>query len=128
MLAPRWLAYVAIAVAAVVAIGCGPSTPPGLSIANGTTLTVTLLVNGTVVGTFAPGVERDPIPATDLPALPWNVEACSPSGRVLTSMGRERLPCFVAVRRLPHVLRISQPSRLSGRLGIDGDPHPLDVG
>ncbi len=79
----------------MVAVGCGaagssasrsPTPSPGLSIANGTTLTVTLVVNGTMVGTFAPGVERDPIPATDLPALPWNVEARSPSGRVLTSM------------------------------------------
>jgi hypothetical protein len=86
---------VAIALAAVVACGCGavgqpasllPTPAPGLSIANGTTLTVTLLVNGTLVGTVAPGVERDPIPATDLPALPWQVEARSPSGRLLASV------------------------------------------
>jgi hypothetical protein len=86
---PRWCLVLAV-IAVAVALGCGAggaSAPPsGLSIANGTTLTVTLLVNGTVVGTFAPGVERDPIPATDLPALPWQVEARSPSGRVLTSM------------------------------------------
>jgi hypothetical protein len=86
---------VAIALAAVVACGCGavgqpasllPTPAPGLSIANGTTLTVTLLVNGTLVGTFAPGVERDPIPAAGLPALPWQVEARSPSGRLLASV------------------------------------------
>ena len=83
----RWLAVVAIAIlAAVVAIGCEATAPPGLSVFNGTTLTVTLVVNGTPVGTFAPGVERNPIPATGLPALPWQVEARSPSGRVLTSM------------------------------------------
>jgi len=85
----------AVVFAVVVAIGCGatgqsaspiPTPPPGLSISNGTTLTVTLLVNGTPVGTLAPGTGRDPIPASDLPALPWNVEARSPSGRVLTSM------------------------------------------
>ena len=72
--------------AVTVAIGCGAggrsAPPPGLSIANGTTLPVTLLVNGT----FAPGVERDPIPATDLPALSWNIKARSPSGRVLAAM------------------------------------------
>jgi hypothetical protein len=85
----------AIALAVMVAIGCGaagqsgsptPTPPPGLSISNGTTLTVTLLVNGTPVGTFPLGTGRDPIPASALPALPWNVEARSPSGRLLTSM------------------------------------------
>ena len=84
----------AISVAVVCAVGCGsggtpvasPASPPGLSISNGTTLTVTLLVNGTVVGTFSPGAERDPIPAQDLPALPWRVAARSPSGRPLASV------------------------------------------
>jgi hypothetical protein len=85
----------AVVFAIVVAVGCGASgqsaspasTPsPGLSISNGTTLTVTLVVNGRPVGTFAPGTGRDPIPARDLPALPWQVEARSPSGRLLTSM------------------------------------------
>jgi hypothetical protein len=87
--------FLVVAVAVVLAVGCGsvsstasPTlTPsPGLSISNGTTLTVTLLVNSTPVGTFPPGTGRDPIPASDLPALPWNVEARSPSGRLLTSM------------------------------------------
>jgi hypothetical protein len=79
-----------IALAVMVAVGCGAAgqaaPSPGLSISNGTTLTVTLVVNGTPVGTFAPGTGRDPIPASDLPALPWHVEARSPSGRLLTSM------------------------------------------
>ena len=72
--------------------GCGattspaPSPPPGLGISNGTTLTVTLVVNGTTVATFAPHTGRDAIPASLLPALPWKVEARSPSGRLLTSM------------------------------------------
>jgi hypothetical protein len=90
----QWVPVAAIALAVVFATGCGtggmpvasPGPSPGLSIANGTTLTVTLLVNGTVVGTFAPGVERDPIPPTDLPVLPWQVEARSPSGRLLASV------------------------------------------
>lgn len=82
------IAVIAMAVAFVVGCGAGNGSapPPGLSIANGTTLTVTLLVNGTAVGAFASGAERDPIPARELPALPWNVEARSPSGRVLASM------------------------------------------
>ncbi len=86
MLGRRWLPVASIALAAVVAVGCEASPPPGLSIVNGTTLTVTLVVNGTAVGTFAPGIERDPIPASDLPALPWNVQARSPNGRLLTTM------------------------------------------
>ncbi len=57
-----------------------------LSISNGTTLTVTLVVDGIVVRTVAPSTGADPIPASALPALPWVVEARSPSGRVLTSM------------------------------------------
>jgi hypothetical protein len=57
-----------------------------LNISNGTTLTVTLVVNGTVVATAVPGVAVAPIPASALPPLPWIVEARSPSGRVLTSM------------------------------------------
>jgi len=62
------------------------SARPNLGISNGTTLTVALVVNGTIVRTVAPGDRTDAIPADDLPALPWIVEARSPSGRVLTSM------------------------------------------
>jgi len=85
----------AVVFAVVVAIGCGaagqsaspiPTPPPGLSISNGTTLTVTLVVNGAPVGTLASGTGRDPIPASALPALPWHVEARSPSSRLLTSI------------------------------------------
>ena len=86
MLGRHWLPVAVVTVAVTVAMGCKASAPPGLSIANGTTLTVTLVVNGAPLGTFGPGVERDPIPAADLPALPWHVEARSPSGRVLASM------------------------------------------
>lgn len=62
------------------------SAKPDLGISNGTTLTVTLVVNGAVVRTVAPGGGVNAIAANDLPALPWAVEARSPSGRVLTSM------------------------------------------
>ena len=61
------------------------NTAPSLGISNGTTLAVTLVVNGAVVGTFAPGARSDPI-AASLPGLPWAVQVRSPSGRLLTSM------------------------------------------
>jgi hypothetical protein len=55
-------------------------------VANGTTLTVTLLVNGQAVRTFEPGEPGPTIDPVILPDLPWTVEARSASGRVLTSM------------------------------------------
>lgn len=57
-----------------------------LSVQNGTTLTVTLVVNGAAVRTIAPETLVDAMPAAALPALPWAIEARSPSGRVLTSL------------------------------------------
>jgi hypothetical protein len=73
--------------------GVGPSSAPPspsgtqmtLSIQNGTTIAVTLVVNGKVIETVAAGGYQDPIKA-ELPGLPWNVETRSPSGRVLSSM------------------------------------------
>jgi hypothetical protein len=71
--------------------GCGspPTTRPQLGISNGTALTVTLVVNGQNVGEVLPGGAAPSIDPGDLPALPWSVEARSPSGRVLTSMAVE---------------------------------------
>ncbi len=79
--------------AALLGAACGSAGPPassaaqspGLSIANGTILPVTLVVNGTAIETVAPGGYQDPITAS-LPPLPWVVEARTPSGRLLTSM------------------------------------------
>ena len=66
-----------------------PASPSGtqmtLSIQNGTTIAVALMVNGTVIETVTAGGYQDPIKAK-LPGLPWNVETRSPSGRVLSSM------------------------------------------
>jgi hypothetical protein len=80
----------ASALLCVLLAGCAaaqPSSPdPKLGISNGTTLTVTLVVNGQHVGDFPPGGPDPTIDVTALPALPWTVEARSPSGRVLTSM------------------------------------------
>ena len=56
-----------------------------LSISNGTTIAVTVVVNGQVVVEVPPGSGQDPIKAS-MPAPPWNVETRSPSGRVLSSM------------------------------------------
>jgi hypothetical protein len=56
-----------------------------VGIGNGTTLTVTLVVNDAAVATVAPGREVY-IPASQLSSLPWTVEARSPSGRVLASL------------------------------------------
>ena len=56
-----------------------------VGIGNGTTLTLTLVVNDAAVATVASGQETL-IPASQLPDLPWTVEARSPSGRVLASI------------------------------------------
>jgi hypothetical protein len=65
-----------------------PTAPPtvALHVSNGTTLTVTLVVNGEPEGVFPPGELGPRLDAASLPALPWTVEAKSPSGRVLTTM------------------------------------------
>ena len=75
------------------AAGCQPGvspTPsvaslPPLSISNGTSIPVTLVVNGSVVETVAPGDRQDPITAS-LPERPWTIETRSPSGRVLSTL------------------------------------------
>ena len=61
------------------------SLPMALSIQNATTTTVTVVVNGTTIETVPPGTQESPIKAA-VPALPWNVETRSPSGRVLSTM------------------------------------------
>lgn len=52
---------------------------------NQTALDVTLVVNGRAVRTFPPGA-KGAVGVSDLPPLPWSVEARAPRGRVLTSM------------------------------------------
>lgn len=83
-----------VALMAILLAGCNalgapsadPSARPNLGVSNGTTLTVTLVVNGRPVGDFPGGGPQPSIDVDALPPLPWSVEARSPSGRVLTSM------------------------------------------
>ncbi len=89
----RWLAVwlVAVALAACSAVptpppGAGSGGLPALGVSNGTSLDVTLVVNGAAVAVYP---ARGPAPSLApgaLPPLPWSVEARSPSGRVLASM------------------------------------------
>ena len=91
--APRSSVLVIALVTAGLAAGCqagaspSPSaaSQPPLSISNGTSIPVTLVVNGSVVETVPPGDRRDPITAP-LPARPWTIETRSPSGRVLSTL------------------------------------------
>ncbi len=88
---PAFLAAAAIVLGACA--GPPPPTPPTatglvvptLSVANGTTITVIVAVNGAVVATVPAGETDDPIVAP-LPPQPWTVEARSPGGRVLAAL------------------------------------------
>lgn len=62
---------------------------PALHVSNGTTMDVTLFVNGVPVGVFPSGGPPPEIDTTGLNPVPWVVEARSASGRVLTSMNVE---------------------------------------
>ena len=65
-----------------------PSAPPrpSLNVGNGTSLEVTLTVNGSPVGVFPAGVVGPTIDVSKLPPLPWQVGAQTASGRLLTFM------------------------------------------
>ena len=74
---------------AVAACGSTLPLPAGttkLGVSNGTTLTVSVYVNGVRIADFPPGAPAPTIDPSILAPLPWRVEARSPSGRVLTSM------------------------------------------
>jgi hypothetical protein len=83
--ARSWLVLVALAVVSA----CGPSLAtdrPHMGVSNGTTLVVTLFVNGNIYASYAPGDPGPAVVPSSLPPLPWKVEARSPTGRVLTTM------------------------------------------
>ncbi len=82
------------AIVALAAASCGGPTPAAsptvgagspLGVANGTTVPVSVAVNGTVVETVPAGETRLAVPVV-LPARPWTVEARSPSGRLLATL------------------------------------------
>jgi hypothetical protein len=86
------------AIVALAAASCGGPTPTPtpvasrsagvgslLGVANGTTVVVSIAVNGTMVATVPAGNTEIAIPAV-LPARPWTVEARSPSGRLLATL------------------------------------------
>ncbi len=87
-----WVAAVATAVIVSACSAAAPTPAPSasatgatFSVANGTTVPVTIAVNGTVIETVPAQTTEDPIKAS-VPARPWTVEARSPSGRVLATM------------------------------------------
>ena len=90
----RWMLGLALTplvfsvIACASATGSAATSPgnPALGVANGTTLVVTLVVNGQPVATVPPRAAAPAIDVAALPALPWTVEARSPTGRVLTSV------------------------------------------
>lgn len=86
------------AIGVLVAASCGGPTPTlgpvasptvvaasPLGVANGTTVTVSVALNGIVVATVAAGETQTAIPVV-LPSRPWTVEARSPSGRLLATL------------------------------------------
>lgn len=77
---------VVLATLAAVAGACG-FLPPDYTIhvSNASTLGLTIIVNGTAVGTLAPDSMAD-YPPRVLPARPWTVEARMDSGRLIASM------------------------------------------
>ena len=80
-----WAAAVLAILVSLSIAGCaalGSAEVPTLGVDNGTTLPVTITVNGAMVDTVAPKTQRSVAPA-DLPAMPWSIRALSPSGRVL---------------------------------------------
>jgi len=106
---------------AVAACGAYASPSPGnqepnptLGVANGTTLIVTVVVNGRPVGVFPPGEAGPGVDPAALPPLPWAVEARSPTGRVLTSMRVE--PGQVTTTTVPGVA--VQHSGTMGRVDL----------
>jgi hypothetical protein len=67
------------------AAACAASDADDLVVTNGTTLLVTLVVNGAPVRAVPPHSQEIVLPR-DLPPLPWNVETRTSSGRVLSAM------------------------------------------
>jgi hypothetical protein len=72
-------------------LGVLPPDSMSLAVNNSTTLTVGLMVNGSLIASLEPNTclgcgQDDGVPASLLPPLPWHAEVRSPSGRVLVSL------------------------------------------
>ena len=82
-----WCAGIALVLGA-----CGASAPvdavarPPVGILNGTPFPVTLVIDGRPIADFDGSGPRQSFDVEALPTLPWDVEARSPSGRVLSSL------------------------------------------
>jgi hypothetical protein len=65
-----------------------PSPVLPLGVSNGTSIVVTVLVNGRVIVTLNPGEEKTQIdtPVDPWPPLPWTIVTLSPSRRVLSTL------------------------------------------
>jgi len=86
---PRQTAAALFVALVVVVAGCeGGTVAPAdmsLDVSNGSTLAVTLVVNGTKVDDIAAG-QGDHVVAARLPSLPWSAQVLSPTGRELLSL------------------------------------------
>jgi hypothetical protein len=74
---------------ATLALGCGlfsPLSERPLEVANGTTLPITLVVNGEPAMVVPPKSSAS-IPGADLPPMPWHVSVRTPTGRELGTIG-----------------------------------------
>jgi hypothetical protein len=85
----RIAAWPAIGVGLSVAFGgCAnvvPAAQMTLDVSNGTTVPVTLVVNGTTIEAIQPGSGAE-LSTSELPGLPWVARVMSPSGRELVML------------------------------------------
>jgi hypothetical protein len=76
----------AVVLAFFLSVACSVLPPDyTLHVSNGTTLPMTLVVNGVKVSDLAPGTVANVV-AGDLPSLPWSVSTRTSTGRVVATM------------------------------------------
>ena len=83
-----WSVVFALLLAGCVSTGpqpSGPNAPDAVHVSNGTTIAVSVVVNGVSIASLPPGA-LESTPRASLPQLPWNVEVRTSRGRVLTSL------------------------------------------
>lgn len=83
------LRLVSIVGAALMVLGCSLLPPDyTIHVSNGTTLALTVTVNGGDIVVLEPGTSADVQPG-ELPALPWSVTTRTATGRVVATMDVE---------------------------------------